>query len=189
MTQEGQALPSPTPPENPVEPSTSTTTDPPKETHDKTDEDKVDAGANDETDEGKQEEDVRESEEGETQREVEGMVEVEGDRREGELKEECKDGAGDEHQLTEGEAEGEREGTKGGGCINMEESLTGEETTHEAEEMKEEEEGKENEEIHPCTEEEATNSQQAGRLVDKILFVPLYLSEQASVMLPVNLHC
>lgn len=71
----------------------------------------------------------------------------------------------------------------------MEESLTGEETTHEAEEMKEEEEGKENEEIHPCTEEEANNSQQAGRLVDKILFVPLYLSEQASVMLPVNLHC
>ncbi|XP_005916678.1 PH and SEC7 domain-containing protein 2 isoform X2 [Haplochromis burtoni] len=168
MTQEGQALPSPTPPENPVEPSTSTTTDPPKETHDKTDEDKVDAGAKDETDEGKQEEDVRESEEGETQREVEGMVEVEGDRREGELKEECEDGAGDEHQLTEGEAEGEREGTKGGGCINMEESLTGEETTHEAEEMKEEEEGKENEEIHPCTEEEATNSQQAGRLANGI---------------------
>ncbi|CAI5651458.1 unnamed protein product [Oreochromis niloticus] len=168
MTQEGQALPSPTPPENPVEPSTSTTTDPPKETHDKTDEDKVDAGAKDETEEGKQEEDVRESEEGETQREVEGMVEVEGNRREGELKEECEDGAGDEHQLTEGEAEGEREGTKGGGCINMEESLTGEETTHEAEEMKEEEEGKENEEIHPCTEEEATNSQQAGRLANGI---------------------
>ncbi|KAL3972659.1 cytosolic phospholipase A2 [Sarotherodon galilaeus] len=168
MTQEGQALPSPTPPENPVEPSTSTTTDPPKETHDKTDEDKVDAGAKDETEEGKQEEDVRESEEGETQREVEGMVEVEGDRREDELKEECEDGAGDEHQLTEGEAEGEREGMKGGGCINMEESLTGEETTHEAEEMKEEEEGKENEEIHPCTEEEATNSQQAGRLANGI---------------------
>ncbi|XP_006781906.1 PH and SEC7 domain-containing protein 2 isoform X2 [Neolamprologus brichardi] len=168
MTQEGQALPSPTPPENLVEPSTSTTTDPPKETHDKTDEDKVDARAKDETEEGKQEEDVRESEEGETQREVEGMVEVEGDRREGELKEECEDGAGDEHQLTEGEAEGEREGTKGGGCINMEETLTGEETTHEAEEMKEEEEGKENEEIHPCTEEEATNSQQAGRLANGI---------------------
>ncbi|XP_030595256.1 PH and SEC7 domain-containing protein 2 isoform X2 [Archocentrus centrarchus] len=209
MTQEGQALPSPTPPENPVEPSTSTTTDPPKETHNKPDDDKLDAGAKEETEEGKQEEEVKEREEGETHREGEGGVKIKGDRGDGELKEERKDRAQDEHQQTgreaegeihrEGEgvkikgdrgdgelkeesedraqdehqqtgreAEGDREGMRGEGCKNMEESLTGVETTHELEEMKEEEEGKENEEIHPCTEEEATNSQQAGRLANGI---------------------
>lgn len=171
MTQEGQALPSPTPPENPVEPNTSTTTDPPKETHDKTDEDKLDAGTKEETEEGKQEEEVKEREEGEAHREGEGGVEVKGDRGEGELKEEREERGQDERQQRERGADGDWERMRGEGCKNMETSLMGVETTYEVVEMKEEGEGKENEEIHPCTEEEAANSQQAGRLVHKNAFI------------------
>ncbi|XP_047441266.1 PH and SEC7 domain-containing protein 2 isoform X2 [Mugil cephalus] len=176
MTQEGQALPSPTPPENPVEPNTNTTTaattDPPSETHHKADEDKLEAGAKDELEEGKQEEEIRERDEGaqgEAHREGEGRVEVDDDGGEGELKEERVGSTGDEHQRTEGEAEGETDGTTGEGCINVEVSSAGEE----AAEMKEEEEAKENEDMKPFTaeeeeEEEGTNSQQAGRLANGI---------------------
>lgn len=174
MTQEGQALPSPTPPENPVEPNTNAATataDPPAETH-KTDEDKLEAGAKDELEERKEEEEIREGDEGaqgETHREEEGSAEVKDEGGE-ELKEERVGSTGDEHQRTEGEAEGETEGTRGEGCINVEVSSAGEEASHEAEEMKEEEEPKENEEMKPFTEEEGTNSQQAGRLVYTIIF-------------------
>ncbi|XP_070692612.1 PH and SEC7 domain-containing protein 2 [Pempheris klunzingeri] len=155
MTQEGQALPSPTPPENPLEPSTAAT-DPPTETHTQAEQDKLVAGAKDEIEEGKQQEEIREGEEG-AQGEGEGREEVKDEGGEGELKEERVDGTGDENQ-TDGGAEGEREGTRGGGCINVEEEE--EETTHEGEGIKEEEE------MQPSTEEEAT--QQAGRLANGI---------------------
>ncbi|GAA6224264.1 PH and SEC7 domain-containing protein 2 isoform X2 [Lates japonicus] len=171
MTQEGQALPSPTPPENPVEPNTTTTatTDPPTETHDQVEQDKLGAGATDETEEGKQQEEIRKADEeaqGETHGEGEGMAEVKDTKGESELKEEKVDGSGDGEQ-TDGGAEGGVAGTRGEGCINVEVSSTGEEATHEVEEMKEEEEGRENEEMQPST-EEATHPQQAGRLANGI---------------------
>ncbi|XP_029297326.1 PH and SEC7 domain-containing protein 2 isoform X2 [Cottoperca gobio] len=168
MTQEGQALPSPTPPESQVEPNTATT-DPPTETHSQAELDKLGAVDKDKIEEGKQQE-IREGEEeaqGETHREGEGRGEVKDEGGENELKEE----RGDEDQQTDGGAKEEREGTRGEGCINVELSSMGEEATHEAEGMKEEkeeeeeeeEEGKEKEEMQPSTEEEATHPQQAGR--------------------------
>ncbi|KAM9356609.1 PH and SEC7 domain-containing protein 2 [Symphorus nematophorus] len=160
MTQEGQALPSPTPPENPAESNTATTTsstpDPPTETQNQAEQDKLGAGVKDELEEGKQQEEIREGEE-EAQGEDEGG--------EGELKEERVDG--DEDQQTDGRVEGEREGTRGEGCMNVEVSSAGE-ATHEVEGMKEEEEEKENEEIQPPTEEAATHPQEAGRLANGI---------------------
>ncbi|XP_069568242.1 PH and SEC7 domain-containing protein 2 isoform X1 [Brachyistius frenatus] len=165
MTQEGQALPSPTPPENLVEPNTTTTTptDLPAESH-------THGTAEEDTEKGKQEEigERQEGGEGETHNEGEGSAEVKDEGGEGEMKEERVDGPGDEHQQTEGEEEGEREGMRGEARMNMEVSSTGEEATREAEEMKEEEEGKENEEMQPPAEEEATNRQQAGRLANGI---------------------
>ncbi|XP_039669626.1 PH and SEC7 domain-containing protein 2 isoform X2 [Perca fluviatilis] len=161
MTQEGQALPSPTPPESPVEPNTATT-----ETHSQAEQDRLGAGAKDELEEGKQQEEIREGEEeaqGETHRDGEGREEVKDEGGEGELKEERVDGTGDEVRQTDEGAEGESEGTRAEGCINAEVSSTGAEATHEVEGMKEEEEGKENEEMQPATEEEATHPQQAGR--------------------------
>ncbi|XP_035525131.1 PH and SEC7 domain-containing protein 2 isoform X1 [Morone saxatilis] len=171
MTQEGQALPSPTPPENPVEPNTATTTDPPTETHNQAEQDKLGAGAKDEIEEGKQQEEIREGEEeaqGEIHGEGEGREDLKDEGVEGELKEERVDGTSDEEQQTDGGAEGERDGTRGEGCINVEVSSTGEEETHGAEGVKEEEEGKENEEMQPSTEAEAAHPQQAGRLENGI---------------------
>ncbi|XP_074504027.1 PH and SEC7 domain-containing protein 2 [Sebastes fasciatus] len=168
MTQEGQALPSPTPPESPVEPNTSTTnTDSPTETHSQAEQDKPGAGAKHEIEEGKQQEEIREAEEG-AHREGRGREEVKGEGGEGELKEERVDGGSGEDQQTDGGAEGEREGTRGEGCVDVEVSSTGEEATHEVEGMKEEEEGKEDEEMQASTEEEATHPEQAGRLANGI---------------------
>ncbi|XP_034740026.1 PH and SEC7 domain-containing protein 2 [Etheostoma cragini] len=171
MTQEGQALPSPTPPESPVEPNTAAT-DPPAETHSQAEQDRLGAGAKDEIEEGTQQEEIREGEEeahGETHREGEGREEVKDEGEEGKLKEERVDCTGNEDRQTDEGAEGEREGTRAEGCINVEVSSTGEEATHEVEGMKEEEEeGKEKKGTQPATEEEATHSQQAGRLANGI---------------------
>lgn len=169
MTQEGQALPSPTPPENPAETNTATTTttttDPPAETYNQAEQDKL--GSNDEIRDGKQQEEIREGEE-EAQWETHGKGEGrEGvtDEREGvELKEENLDGSGEEDQHTEGGAEGEREAMRGEGCIYVEVSSAGEEAACEEEGMKEE--GKENEEKQLPSED----PQQAERLVLKIVF-------------------
>ncbi len=149
-----------------MEPSTATTIDPPAETHNQAEQDKLGAGAKDEIEEGKQQEDIREGEEeaqGENHGEGEGKGEVKDEGGEGELKEERVDGTGD--QQTDGGAEGESEGTREEGCIDVEVSSAGEDATHEAEGMKEEEKGKGNEEMQPSTEEEATHPQQARRLV------------------------
>ncbi|XP_023251734.1 PH and SEC7 domain-containing protein 2 isoform X2 [Seriola lalandi dorsalis] len=167
MTQEGQALPSPTPPENPVESNiSSTTTDPPTETHNQAEQDKLGAGVADEIEEGKQLEEIKEGDE-EAQGEGQGRAEVKDARGEHELKEERVDSSGEEGKQTDGGVEGEMEGTRGEGCIKVEVSSTGKEGTQEAEEMKEEEEGKENEEMQPST-EETTHPQQAGRLANGI---------------------
>uniref|UniRef100_A0A3B4UGX9 Pleckstrin and Sec7 domain containing 2 n=2 Tax=Seriola dumerili TaxID=41447 RepID=A0A3B4UGX9_SERDU len=167
MTQEGQALPSPTPPENPVESNiSSTTTDPPTETHNQAEQDKLGAGVADEIEEGKQLEEITEGDE-EAQGEGQGRAEVKDARGEHELKEERVDSSGEEGKQTDGGVEGEMEGTRGEGCIKVEVSSTGKEGTQEAEEMKEEEEGKENEEMQPST-EETTHPQQAGRLANGI---------------------
>ncbi|XP_075959557.1 PH and SEC7 domain-containing protein 2 isoform X2 [Anarhichas minor] len=181
MTQEGQALPSPTPPESPAEPSTTSTTDPPTETLSQAEQDKL--GAKDDIEEGRRQKEVREGEEeeeeaqGETHREgEEGREEVKDEGGEGESKEETVDG--DQH--TDGGAEGGREGTRGEVSINVEVSSAGEEATHEEEGVEEEEErveeeeegkeeeGKEEEEMQPSTEEEATHPEQAGQMANGI---------------------
>ncbi|XP_070769191.1 PH and SEC7 domain-containing protein 2 [Enoplosus armatus] len=167
MTQEGQALPSPTPPENPVEPNiaaTTTSTDLPTETHNQGEQDKLEARVTNKIEEGKQQEEGEEEAHGEG----EGREEGKDEGGEGELKEERVDGAGGEDQQTDGGAGGESEGTRGEGCIHVEVSSAGEEATQEVEGTKEEEEGKENEEMQLCTEEEATHPQQAGRLANGI---------------------
>lgn len=150
MTQEGQALPSPTPPESPVEPTTAAT-DPLTETPNQAEQD------------GKQHEGISD-EEAEAHSVGGGRVEEKDAGGEGELQEEIEDGSGYEDQKTDGGAEGESEGMRGEGCINVEVSSVGEEAAHEAEEMKEE--GKQNEETQPSTEKEGNDSQQAERLVD-----------------------
>ncbi|XP_062282264.1 PH and SEC7 domain-containing protein 2 [Scomber scombrus] len=171
MTHEGQALPSPTPPESPVEPNTTSasTTDPPADSHNQAEQDKTGAGAKDEIaiEEGKQQAEIREGEE-EEQGDIEGRAEIKDEGGKGESKEKKVGSVGDEDQQTDGGAGGEREGMREEGCRNVEVSSTGEEEAHAAEEMKEEEEGKENEEMQPCTEEEATHPQQAGRLANGI---------------------
>ncbi|KAG7223575.1 hypothetical protein INR49_028468 [Caranx melampygus] len=172
MTQEGQALPSPTPPENPVEPNTTNTTtaDPPTETHNQAEQEKQGAGAVDEVEEGKQQEEIREGDEealGEEQGEGERRAEVKDARGEHELKEERVDGGAEEGKQTDGGVEGEMEGTRGEGCVKVEVSSTGAEATLEVEEMKEEEEEKENGEMQAST-EETTHPQQAGRLANGI---------------------
>ncbi|XP_063732985.1 PH and SEC7 domain-containing protein 2 [Eleginops maclovinus] len=150
MTQEGQALPSPTPPESPVEPDTATT-DPPTETQDK-----LRVAEKDE--EGRQGQ-IRE---GETHGDVEGREEVKDERSEGKLKEERVD------QQTDGGGEEGREGTRAEGYGNVEGSSTREEATHEEEEMKEDEEAKEKEEMQLSTEGEETHPQPAGGLANGI---------------------
>lgn len=143
MTQEGQALPSPTPPENPVEPSATTTgAELPAETYSEAVEDRPEGSANDKTEEGKQEEDIggrEEVEQQDTHREGNGWVKVKNESGESELKREGVDCTGEEHEHTK----------------------------REAEEMKQEEEGKENEDMQSSTEAETSNSQHAGRLVEK----------------------
>ncbi|KAF0039663.1 hypothetical protein F2P81_007898 [Scophthalmus maximus] len=179
MTQEGQSLPSPTPPENPVEASAttaSTSTDSPADAHSQTEPDALGAAAaKDEVEEGQQPEETREGVEGaEGGRHGDGGAEAELARGEGELKEERVDGSGGEDRQTDGGAQGQREGTRGDGCVNSEVSSTGEEAAaaaaaaaREAEEVKEEEEGKENEDVTLST-EEATHPQPAGRLANGI---------------------
>ncbi|XP_068181473.1 PH and SEC7 domain-containing protein 2 [Antennarius striatus] len=159
MTQEGQALPSPTPSENPVESSTAattTTSDPPTETHTQAEQDKL--GVRDEIEDGKEEA------QWETCGEEEGREGVK-NKGEGELKEERMEGAGDRDQQTDGGANTEGGGgMRGGGCEDMELLLEGNEATqHEEEEVKEEE-GKD-EEGTLLSEEDP---QEAGRLANGI---------------------
>lgn len=172
MTQEGQALPSPTPPENPVEPNTAaSTTDPPTETHHQTEVDKLGAPANDDTEEVKQQEEIREGEEEaqqETHREGE---EKEGDEGgEGRVKEEKLNSNGGGNRQTDGGVEGDGEEARGDGCTDVEVISAGEGTAHgEVEKMEEEEEeekeGKDNEEMYLSAED----PQQVKRLVHYII--------------------
>lgn len=165
MTQEGQALPSPTLPEKPVEPSTATatattTTDPPNQAE----QDKLGAGANDEIGERRRQEEIREGEE-EARREARGEGKgrdgVTDEGGEGELNEEGRDSAGEEDEQTDGGAEGERERTRGDGRTHVEVSSVGEDAAREAEGMKEEEDGKGDDEMQVP----ADDPQQAERLV------------------------
>ncbi|XP_070410039.1 PH and SEC7 domain-containing protein 2 isoform X2 [Nothobranchius furzeri] len=86
MTQEGQALPSPTPPENPAEPS-ATTTDAPAETHHETAENGPEA-QEDDTEEGNQGKEIKGTEgvaQEETHGEGEGSAHVKDEGGGGEL--------------------------------------------------------------------------------------------------------
>ncbi|XP_054647305.1 PH and SEC7 domain-containing protein 2 [Dunckerocampus dactyliophorus] len=153
MTQEGQALLSPTPPENPAEPITNSS-DLPTEAQNQAEQDKP---GSEDLEEGKQEDNIsKEVEEtrGEAHCNVEGRAEI---KKEG--------GEGIHHHQTDKEEE-ERDAANGNGCRNHKVRSTEEEETHAADEMKEEEEGNENEEMQPQTEEEAAQPQQAGRLTN-----------------------
>lgn len=100
MTQEGQALPSPTPPENPPEPSpTSTSTEPPVDTH-------SDAAREKDDTEEKQEQQIKGGEDDvqeETHREGEESEGVKDEGGEGEM--ENSESTEEEHQQTKGEEE------------------------------------------------------------------------------------
>lgn len=179
MTQEGQALPSPSHPENPVEPNTAAaTTDPSVETqrHSQADTQLV-ARSSEDQEEAKQQQEEKEKSRGGEEEEVHG----EGDRRgsdeggEGDVEEKL-DCTGGKNQQTEVQVKGESEGTRGDGCADVVVISTsmGEEATHgEVEKMEgeeeqaEEEEGKDNEERHPPAED----PQQAERWVYYIIFM------------------
>lgn len=145
MTQEGQALPSPTPTENPVEPITTATSNPLTEAPNHKEQDKP----QDDTEGGRQQEEIRVGE-GETREDEEGRAE---EKHEGEEGEAAVTGGG-----------GEREGTDvvGEGCKSIKVNSTGEEETHAAKTEKDEE--TESEGIQPCT-EETTEPHNPERLV------------------------
>ncbi|XP_074529896.1 PH and SEC7 domain-containing protein 2 isoform X2 [Halichoeres trimaculatus] len=164
MTQEGQALPSPTPPENPEEADTAAvfSTDPLAETHNHAKQDE----SLDETEEAEQQATSREGErtvEKETNKDRDGREEV--NIGEGEVEERKGDSTRDEDPQAVGEVEGETVGMSGEGCTEV--CSSGEEAGHE-EEKKENEEEKKNEETQVSTEEGATHAQQAGRLANGI---------------------
>lgn len=173
MTQEGQALPSPTPTENPVEPNTAgATADPPAETQRLSQADtQLVARASEDQEEAKQQqeekEESREGEEEETQREGERRGSDDGG--EGDVDEEKLDCAGGKKQQTEVQVKGESEGTRGDGCADVEviSTSTGEKVDEMEGEVKEEEEGKDNGERYPPAEA----PQQAERWVYFIIFM------------------
>lgn len=176
MTQEGQALPSPTPPENPVEPNTAaSTSDPLADTCPHTQADALVAQASEDVEKSKQEEEEenREGEEKKAHGEGEGRAGKEG---EGNVKEKKLDSSGGERQQTEVRAEEENEGTRGDRCADMvviststgEEAVNGEvEKMEGGEEQDEVEEGKDNEETHTPAED----PHQAERWVYYIIFI------------------
>ncbi|XP_047209528.1 PH and SEC7 domain-containing protein 2 isoform X2 [Girardinichthys multiradiatus] len=105
MTQEGQALSSPTPPENTLEPSTATTsTEPPAETHNEAVEDRPEAVERDNTEEGKQEEETI-GREVTAQSEGEGRAEGKDEGGEGELNKEGEGPTEEQHQHSKREEE------------------------------------------------------------------------------------
>lgn len=176
MTQEGQALPSPTPPENPLESNTAAATaDPPVETqrHSQADTQLL-ARASDDLEEAKQQqEEKEESLEGEEEVHREGEKRGSDEGGEGDVEEEKLDCAGGKNQQTELQVKGESDGTRGDGSADVVEisSSMGEEAAHaQVEKMEGEEEveeGKDNEERHPPAEAPL----QAERWVYYIIFM------------------
>ncbi|XP_077465855.1 PH and SEC7 domain-containing protein 2-like [Stigmatopora argus] len=157
MTQEGQALPSPTPSENTTEP-VSTTNELPAEALNRGEQDNP-------SEEGKKDiEERKEEEKGEedTRCHADGGADIKRAGGEGDL-----DESADVHdQQTDRGEEEECDASNGDECRKDEVSSTGEEETHAADEMKEDQEGGSNEEMQPYTEDEATGLQQAGRLTN-----------------------
>ncbi|XP_061542075.1 PH and SEC7 domain-containing protein 2 [Phycodurus eques] len=166
MTQEGQALPSPTPSENPAEPVPSTNhlaTD----SLNQTGQDKPGAEVKEDIEERKKEDEVSKGEE-QTQREAycnaEGRAEIKKEGGEDDLKE-----SADVHdqQTDGGGEEEERDAANGDECRSDEVRSKREEETHAADEMKEDVEGGKNGEMQPHTNDEATQPlRQAGRLTN-----------------------
>ncbi|XP_008418058.1 PH and SEC7 domain-containing protein 2 [Poecilia reticulata] len=110
MTQEGQALPSPTPPENTSEPdTTATTTDPPAETHSEAAEDRPEAAERDSTEERQQEEESIGREEEEAKSEGEGRAEGRDEGEEEELNKEEEGSAEEKHHQSKREEEEKRD--------------------------------------------------------------------------------
>ncbi|XP_049589610.1 PH and SEC7 domain-containing protein 2 isoform X1 [Syngnathus scovelli] len=162
MTQEGQALPWPTPSENPAEhyPSINNLL---TETLNQTGLDKPGVEVKHHT----REEEI--SEGGEvTQKEAhgnaEGRAEINIEGGEDDLKESPKV----RDQPTDGGEEEERDAAKGDECRNDETSSTREEVAHAEDEMRGDKEGGNHDGMRPHTEDQATQPQQAGRLVNGI---------------------
>ncbi|KAM4586048.1 PH and SEC7 domain-containing protein 2 isoform 1-T1 [Fundulus diaphanus] len=108
MTQEGQALPSPTPPENTLEPNTATnTTDLPAEIHNETVEDRSEGVERDNTEEGKEEQETIGREEV-AESEGEGRAEGKDEGGEGELSKKGEGSTADEHHQSKREEEEEK---------------------------------------------------------------------------------
>lgn len=179
MTQEGQALPSPTPPENPAEPITAAaTTDPPAETHCHLQPNtQLVARASEDLEEAKQQQQQQEEErpEGEEEAHRGGEERASDEGGEGDVEEKKLDSASGENQQTGVRVEGESEGTRGDGCADMvvistsmgEGAALIEVEKMDGGEEEEKEEGKDNEERHPPAED----PQQAERWVHCIIFI------------------
>ncbi|XP_019739564.1 PH and SEC7 domain-containing protein 2 isoform X2 [Hippocampus comes] len=165
MTQEGEALPSPTPSENPAEPSLSTS-DLPAEALNQTGQDKPGTEVKRDIEERK--EDVSSQGSAGTQREehcnVEGRAKI---KKEG-GEEDFKVSAVVHDQPTDGREEGKRDAASGDECRNDEGSSTREEERHAEDEMREDKEAGKGEEMQPQTEDGATRPQQDGRLTNGI---------------------
>ncbi|KAM9834366.1 PH and SEC7 domain-containing protein 2 [Syngnathus typhle] len=164
MTQEGQALPWPTPSENPAEhyPSINNLL---TETLNQTGLDKAGVEVKRHTEWGREEE-ISEGGEG-TQREAHGNAEERAEikREEGE---DLKESAKVRNQPTDGGEEEERDAANGDECRNDETSSTREEVAHAGDEMRGDEEGANHDGMQLHTEDQTTQPQQAGRLVNGI---------------------
>lgn len=162
MTQEGQALPSPTPSENPAEPSLSTS-DLPAEALNQTGQDKPGTEVKQDI-EWRKEDGSSQGSVG-TQREehcnVEGRAKIKKEGGEEDLK-----ASAVVHDQPTDEGEGEkRDAASGDECRNDEGSSTREKERHAEDEMREDKEEGKGEEMQPQTEDGATRPQQDGRLV------------------------
>ncbi|XP_077389226.1 PH and SEC7 domain-containing protein 2 [Festucalex cinctus] len=160
MTQEGQALPSPTPSETPAQPFASTD-NLPTEAANHAGQDEPGAEVNDDTEQRKEEEI---SQGGEARRHADGRAEIKTEAGEDDLKA----SADVHHQPRDGGEEQERDAANGDECRNDEVSSTREEGTHAADEMKEDKVGGEDEDMRPRTDNQETQPQREGRLTNGI---------------------
>lgn len=168
MMQEEQILCSPTPTENPWELNAVTTATtnittslaPPTETHIQAEPEMLGASVNDEINEGKHIRDGKEEAQWEKCRQRKVSKIVTDERGECDLRDRTFDGTGNEDQWIEEEGGGERERTRGEGCISMKESSVVRTTVCQMERMKEDIEGK-----NEKTQLSVEDLQQADRLV------------------------
>lgn len=178
MTQEGQALPSPSPTESPAEPSTSgAAAEPPAETqrHSQADTPLV-AGVGEDQEEAKpqqeEQDESREGEEEEPHKERERRGSDEGG--EGDMEEEKLDCAGGKnHQMEEVQVKGESDETRGDGCADV--AVISTSTGEEVEEM-------EGEEVEEEDNEERRTPAEAPQQYERWVYFIICLSRCTSLL-------